>query len=336
MVTKRFLRTVFMALPLYMALASAAFATDLNLRVPDGWSFDVHGTVHAASPHGFAVGVHKYQTNVPENVYRESRIVQYVDGATYSTDFPGKIHVLRYSPGGERLIASQVGAPDLGRDERRTILLDDHGRIIWQTIDSRPYFFSTTGEVIFAWRRSGMVEIFDLDGKPIKHVSIDASTTDVVVLGRGDRVIFALAGSVLCLNVGPPLATEWRIDEAILMLEPFDRSRLLATQEGRRFMVIGLDGTVQYRYDLDSLSAESGGAPSGYARLIPQAGVGGSIALYDGSPKGFVADPVSGTISPRTFNATPPAGFEPHSRILDGKLFFFSPDEIRVRSLDSD
>jgi hypothetical protein len=310
------------------------------MTVPAGWTLDPFNVPHDASDAGIAATVYKYNKADPENYFDKSRVVQVSGSTEHSTDFDGKVSRIEYSADGAYLLVHQVGAPGLPDETHRVSLLNNEGELLWAKNVGRTFFFSTTGESVYAWYpsdfrgRGSEVEVFDLERTSIGTASVNASLRGATVIGAGDRAVLAVSDSILCLDLATA-ETTWRIDlqqgdPEVGRLRPIGQSEVLVEQFASAFKVLGTNGTVRYSYNPRHLNDSD---PRKNRPYKPYEGpTSKSIVFYDGTADAFVVDVSSGSLERTRADINPPIGFDMKPSLLKQKLFFFSPKEIRGRS----
>ena len=336
-----------------LLLVGSSVADDHVIVFPGGWYVDDEIGPHDASSTGYAVTAYKYKDDDPYNLYDQSIVIQSaLGGSTYTTEFSGKVYGLSYSPTGSHLLVRQVeSGGSSAAATHRVHLLGSNGEILWTKVDERAFYFSTTGEVVYAWDPGTFfggglsVQLFDLGGEPLKVVSVDIPPMGVVVVGDGSSVIFQVKYSVFSLDTTTSPPTEnWRIDlgseyPKAMFARLIDSDRFVVRQDRGVAIVVGVNGTLEFTYDSQALGdANVILTPNDYAQYRMYAGPApGTISLFKGTSGTFTLVLLEGELTPRSITTDrPSAAFKLGPHLLNQNLFFFSRAEVRVRDVSGE
>lgn len=320
-----------------MLQSAAGFAADTQIPVPSGWTPSPF--LFAGSQNNVAVALDQ-----GDPVIDGSRVMQAaLSGATVLTDIVGKVSSLEYAPDGNSLLVHHVDA-----SASRVTLLGVSGVMLWTKIDQRAFFFSTTGEMVCAWKGGGEigygneVEIFDLSGTTVRKVTADGPLVGAVVVGNGDAVILAVGRTLMRVRTAGDRGIEWTVHSdnedpnTVGLIDLGIEDRFVVMQEYAHFEVRNLvDGSLAYDYDPQLLAA-AGGAKTEYqyAQYDPYAAqLPTRLLLSDNTSNGMLLNLSTGTLVSKPMNVTTPPGFTLLREIIGSKRLLVGSTEIRIRPM---
>ena len=311
---------------------------DMRIDGPPGWTLNQF--FHASGGGNVAVAFHE------GNPFERTRVMQYREGGTVFTDLPGKAHALEYSADGRLLLAHQVFRTDPPGNHRIS-LIDGQGAIRWSKNDNRSFYFSSTGEVIYAWQsgdeggRSSVLEIFDIAGTSVRRVDAGKPLLAGLTLGTGDRVVLGIGHSVIAINPSAGATPVWRIDlpdsdPPLLSFRPVGPGRFIVDLGYGQFKVVNRDGLVEFNYVPAVLAQNSPSrTQDDYAQYEAYAGPSANtLLLYDGTARGLLLNLSTRELTAKQIDATVPPGFTLGRGIGAHKLVLLGSNSIRIRTIE--
>lgn len=321
-----------------MLAAGFAHAADQLVSIPTGWK---------ACPYFFSgtstrTAVVLYPSTV-DPFASSSRLLLIGAATEISVDLPGKVYWTSVSPVGDLLLAHHENSA--GASVSLVSLSD--GAVQWTKNDSRIYAFSSTGEVLYAVKRSEggvgagrSVEVFSLSGASLRRVSFETDILDALVLGDGSSVIFIAGRTIARTRVVEPREREWGItipetDQLPMELRLIDANRFVVKQESARFRIISTSGQIQFDFDAATRSAvDPGRTPAAYARFRPiSTPVTNKALLFNGTSDALLLNTATGTLTSKPLDVAAPQGFALMDWVEANRLVLFSPTQLRIRTI---
>ncbi|RMF72667.1 MAG: hypothetical protein D6738_10645 [Acidobacteria bacterium] len=249
---------------------------------------------------------------------------------------------VEYSPDASFVIAHHLVASG-----KAISLLDDAGDVRWTKLDDEgSYFFSSTGEAVFAWAAgdeySGeTVAVFSLTGDYLGRLKVGARVDAALALGPGSTVVVASRHSLTMYDLGAEERVLWRrvLDTRyppVSELLPAGGGRILVRMQGGWALLLDGSGNSLFSYEPPSLAANDPERDADdYMRfkacpLNPALG----IMFFDGTDEALQLVGPPWSLVERRINASGPPGFSTPDCVQDDRLVFLGGGEVRIRLVE--
>ena len=322
-------------------VAAAVSAEDLRFAVPEGQRVeDMVSVRNGRVAYGLAD-----QWDADGRTLRTT-IVQRAGAREVRTPFEGKAVPVEISPDGERVLVWQnpLNVGVCCGCSGRSHLLDSDGRIVWSSEELASYWFSPTGEAIYAELpcpeencAGSRLDVRDRDGRPVQVVEPGFYVRWALALGKGEELIVLQDETLWRLRSSHGLGFIWRVDldraeDIVVGGGPITcvlEDKFVVRQGSGRFVVVSFDGEIVYTYDAEALGArDPEHGLDEYRWLEPEAGPDSAtlwLARRDGD---LLLDLASGRMTRFTVDRTMPAGFYELESVRNGHLIWSGGDVV--------